>query len=226
VVSGVGGQYNFVAQAHELPDGRSIIALPSTRTKNGVRRSNILWEYPNCTIPRHLRDIVVTEYGAANLRGKSDRDVMVAMLYICDSEFQEELLEKAKNAGKIEKGYRLPAAYTDNTPERIKVVFESRERLALLPYFPLGSDFTNEEALLAVALNSLNRASKKWWKLLPLVVSGRRAWKDHSGEYEWLHRCLTRMEFEQTDTYEHRLEGYLVAGALRNFVELHRPIRG
>ncbi|MGB1062064.1 MAG: acetyl-CoA hydrolase/transferase C-terminal domain-containing protein, partial [Ketobacter sp.] len=75
VVSGVGGQYNFVSQAHELHDGRSILMLKSTREKDGVTHSNIVWNYGHVTIPRHLRDIYVTEYGIADVRGKCDRDV-------------------------------------------------------------------------------------------------------------------------------------------------------
>ena len=61
VVSGVGGQYNFVAQAHELPDGRSIICLRATRGGGQRTASNIVARYGHCTIPRHLRDLVVTE---------------------------------------------------------------------------------------------------------------------------------------------------------------------
>ncbi|WP_323844420.1 acetyl-CoA hydrolase/transferase C-terminal domain-containing protein [Microbulbifer magnicolonia] len=225
VVSGVGGQYNFVAQAHELAGARSIIALPSTRHSNGERSSNIVWEYPQCTIPRHLRDIVVTEYGVADLRGKSDRDVMVSMLCICDSAFQDELLDKAKGAGKVEKDYAIPLQFTANTPERIAAVFGDAAAMQLLPYFPLGTDFTDEEALLAIALKQLKVGSKKWWKMLPLVLAGRRIWKDHSEQFAWVHRCLARMEFERTDTYEHRLEAYAVAGALDKFVDRKRPLR-
>ncbi|HEY0801883.1 MAG TPA: acetyl-CoA hydrolase/transferase C-terminal domain-containing protein, partial [Steroidobacteraceae bacterium] len=58
VVSGVGGQYNFVAMAHSLPEARSILTLRSTRERNSAVTSNILWNYGNTTIPRHLRDIV------------------------------------------------------------------------------------------------------------------------------------------------------------------------
>jgi acyl-CoA hydrolase len=54
VVSGVGGQYNFVAQAHELEGARSIIALDATRTTAGKLTSNIVWSYGHITIPRHL----------------------------------------------------------------------------------------------------------------------------------------------------------------------------
>ena len=52
------------------------------RARTGGRRSNIRWNYGHTTIPRHLRDIVVTEYGVADLRGKTDRDVIAAMLAV------------------------------------------------------------------------------------------------------------------------------------------------
>ncbi len=70
LVSGVGGQFNFVEQAFALGDARSIIALDATRTAGGKTTSNIRWTYGHETIPRHLRDIVVTEYGVADLRGQ------------------------------------------------------------------------------------------------------------------------------------------------------------
>ena len=119
VVSGVGGQYNFVAQSFALEDARSIIMLRATRAASRRTTSNIRWNYGHTTIPRHLRDIVVTEYGIADLRGKTDRDVIAAMLAVADSRFQDELLRRAKDAGKIEQGFELPAACRDNTPERI-----------------------------------------------------------------------------------------------------------
>src|SRR6185437_864936 len=100
VVSGVGGQYNFVAQAFALEGARSILTLESTRREKGGVVSNIRWSYGHVTIPRHLRDIVVTEYGVADIRGKSDRDVAVAMLGIADSRLQDELLVQAKEIGK------------------------------------------------------------------------------------------------------------------------------
>ena len=80
VVSGVGGQYNFVAQAFALQGARSILTVEATRQAGAKAQSNIRWSYGHETIPRHLRDVIVTEYGVADLRGKSDADVIAAML--------------------------------------------------------------------------------------------------------------------------------------------------
>src|ERR1700756_4025682 len=56
IVSGVGGQYNFIAQGFALEGGRSAIVLHATRTTAGKTQSNIRWRYGHTTIPRHLRD--------------------------------------------------------------------------------------------------------------------------------------------------------------------------
>ncbi len=51
VLSGVGGQYNFVAQAHALEGARSILMLRSWRESGGEVSSNIVWQYGHTTIP-------------------------------------------------------------------------------------------------------------------------------------------------------------------------------
>jgi acyl-CoA hydrolase len=100
VVSGVGGQFNFVSQAHALPDARSILLVRSTRNSGGKVSSNIVWNYGHTTVPRHMRDVVVTEYGVAALRGLTDRDCVAALLAVTDSRFQADLLNDAKKAGR------------------------------------------------------------------------------------------------------------------------------
>src|SRR6266550_3291838 len=173
VVSGVGGQYNFVAQGFALADARSIILLRATRTARRRTTSTILWNYGHTTIPRHLRDVVVTEYGIADLRGKTDRDVIAAMLAIADSRFQEELLRRAKDAGKIEKSFELPAACRDNTPERIARALGPARAQGLLPPFPFGSDFTVTEQRLLPALQLLRSARPL--RLAALTMQGLSA---------------------------------------------------
>jgi hypothetical protein len=159
VVSGVGGQYNFVAQSFALENSRSIIMVRATRSVKGRVSSNILWNYGHTTIPRHLRDVVVTEYGIADLRGKSDRDVVAAMLSIADSRFQNELMRQAKDAGKIESAFEIPAGSRDNSPERIDRALKPTRTAGLLEPFPFGTDFTQVEQRLIPALTRLASAS-------------------------------------------------------------------
>ncbi len=157
VVSGVGGQYNFVAMAHALPDARSIITVRSTRTHAGRVTSNVVWNYGHVTIPRHLRDIVVTEYGVADLRGRSDEDVIAAMLNVADSRFQESLLREAQSAGKISRDYRIPEVHRNNTPRALEETFLLPRARGLFSDFPFGTDLTGEEVVLAEALGALAR---------------------------------------------------------------------
>jgi acyl-CoA hydrolase len=155
VISGVGGQYNFVAMAHALPGARAILMLRSTRETQGIVKSNIVWNYGHITIPRHLRDIVLTEYGIADLRGKSDKEIIAALLNITDSRFQEDLLEQAKQAGKISSDYQIPPQFKDNTPQRLEAELATFKAQGLFPDFPFGTDFTQEEILLGKVLKTI-----------------------------------------------------------------------
>jgi hypothetical protein len=154
-ISGVGGQYNFVAMAAALDDARSILMCRSTRTKGDKVSSNIVWNYGHTTIPAHLRDIVVTEYGIAELRSQREKDVIARILNITDSRFQDELLKKAKNAGKIPKDYVIPDQYRSNTPERLEDVTSGFRTRGLFPKFPFGTDFTHEELVLGDVLKNI-----------------------------------------------------------------------
>jgi acyl-CoA hydrolase len=208
VVSGVGGQYNFVAQGLALADARSIIVLRATRTAKRRTTSTILWNYGHTTIPRHLRDVVVTEYGIADLRGKTDRDVIAAMLAIADSRFQDELLRRAKDAGKIEKSFELPAACRDNTPERIaRALGEARE---LLPPFPFGSDFTATEERLIPALELLRAAPPI--RLAGLLARGLLASAPAKDVYD----CLARMGLAHPSSPTEYVEAALLHAALES----------
>lgn len=154
-ISGVGGQYNFVAMAHALDDARSVLMCRSTRTKGEDVSSNIVWNYGHTTIPAHLRDIVITEYGIAMLRGQREKDVIARMLNISDSRFQQQLLEQAKGAGKIPDDYEIPQQFCNNTPERLERIADRLQPEGLFPKYPFGSDFTAEEIVLADVLQNL-----------------------------------------------------------------------
>jgi len=152
VISGVGGQYNFVSMAHALPDARLLMMIKSTRLEGGKTLSNIVYNYGHVTIPRHLRDIVVTEYGIADIRGKCDQDIIKAMLNVADSRFQEELLAEAKKYKKIPEDYQIPEQFRNNTPERLAEILKPYKAQGLFKDFPCGSAFTDVELLLAYAL--------------------------------------------------------------------------
>ncbi|HWF94313.1 MAG TPA: acetyl-CoA hydrolase/transferase C-terminal domain-containing protein [Xanthobacteraceae bacterium] len=212
VVSGVGGQYNFIAQGFALQDARSIIMLRATRTAKGRASSNIRWQYGHATIPRHLRDIVVTEYGVADLRGKTDRDVIAAMLAVTDSRFQDELLRQAKDAGKIEKRFELPPAWRDNTPRRIERALAGARAEGLLASFPFESDFTPTEQRLLPALEALKSALASPLGLVGFLARGLGG-AAHSAE---IGDCLTRMGLARPSGLAERAYAVLLRGALRS----------
>ncbi|MDT5094931.1 MAG: hypothetical protein QOH60_4294 [Mycobacterium sp.] len=101
--SGIGGAEDFVAGAGlELSD-RSLICLPSTFEKNGVLQSRIVpWFGPGAVIttPRHHVDMIVTEYGAAELEGRTVRERGEALAAIAHPQFRDELLAAAERASR------------------------------------------------------------------------------------------------------------------------------
>lgn len=95
--SGTGGQVDFVRGASLAEDGKSIIALPSTAAKGTISRiMPILDEGAAVTTSRNDVQYVVTEYGIADLRGKTLRDRARALIQIAHPDFRDMLYEKAK----------------------------------------------------------------------------------------------------------------------------------
>ncbi|HEV7491356.1 MAG TPA: acetyl-CoA hydrolase/transferase C-terminal domain-containing protein [Rhodanobacteraceae bacterium] len=210
VVSGVGGQYNFVAMAHALAGGRSVLLLRATRAHGRRVESNIRWNYGHTTIPRHLRDIYITEYGIADVRGKTDEACIQAMLAISDSRFQEQLAADAMRAGKLARDFRVPEAWRRNTPadlaERLRP-FVSR---GLFPLFPFGSDFNAIERRLLPALLWLKKTTGDW-RRWPSVVSALIA----PGKSVDAEACLDRLALKNpSPRFAERLLARLVRGAL------------
>ncbi|NMY54759.1 acetyl-CoA hydrolase/transferase family protein [Pseudomonas sp. WS 5051] len=207
VLSGVGGQYNFVAQGHALHDARSVIMLRSWRESGGDVSSNIVWEYGHCTIPRHLRDIVVTEYGIADLRGKTDSKVIEALLNITDSRFQTELTTQAQLMGKLPKDFRLDPRFADNSPQRLQEIADRHPHL--FPEYPLGSDFSAQEQDLLRALNWL----KSKFKLTQMYQLGKATLDAPSPQAFPEH--LERMQLAQPDGLRDELYQRLLLAGLQ-----------
>jgi len=219
VVSGVGGQYNFVAMAYALPDARSILCVRATRTRRGRTTSNIVWSYGHETIPRHLRDIVITEYGIADLRGRTDEEIIMALLNVADSRFQEQLLAQARAAGKIRGGYRIPDEYRDNTPERLARALGVHRRQGFFSEYPFGTDLTAEEIALARALKFLEaRTGSAWAKLTTAAAAlfGGRPAPRHAA-------ALKRMGLDLPGSFSERLEQRLVVLGLDATAEGNQP---
>jgi len=218
VVSGVGGQYNFVAMAHELARARSILLLRSTREAGGRIESNVVFNYGHETIPRHLRDIVVTEYGIADLRGRTDAEVAAAMIGIADARFQEHLAERAKAAGKLPRAWRIPRDALENTPDGLAARLAPLAAHGLLPLFPLGTDFDAAEQCLVPALKWLKTQASSWRGRLALATGLVGVTPDpHDAQ------ALQRMGLGAASGVRERLLRRLVALALQRTRQPSQP---
>jgi hypothetical protein len=150
---------------------------------------------------------VVTEYGVADLRGKTDRDVISGLLAVADSRFQDELLRQAKDAGKIERSFSLPAAWRDNTPRRIERALAAARAEGLLAPFPFATDFTAVEQRLMPALQALRSAS-------PLRLGGILAQGLGRARSPETQACLARMGLDRPSTLAQHIYAALLRGAL------------
>lgn len=98
-ISGTGGQLDFVTGAAMSKGGRSFLCLPSTFTdKKGVLHSRILPQMSGdiITTPRSQAATIVTEYGAADLTGRSTWERAARLIDIAHPDFREELIRKAE----------------------------------------------------------------------------------------------------------------------------------
>ncbi len=186
VISGVGGQYNFVAMANDLDGARSILCIRSTREHGGKVHSNIVPNYGHTTIPRHLRDIVVTEYGIADLRGRSDAEIIKRLLAVADSRFQEELLAWAQARGKVEAGYQLPPTVRSNTPGRLEKTLAAHADL--LPDYPFGTELTDAEIALSASLRRVRAMADDPGRMLATAFRALLHREDEEAARPWLER--------------------------------------
>lgn len=102
--SGIGGHEDFVAGAAAAPGGRSLVCLPSTAQVDGAPVSRIAAALPQgslVTTPRHHVDVVITEYGAAELAGRTVGERARALIDVAHPDFRERLQEDAAKLGLV-----------------------------------------------------------------------------------------------------------------------------
>lgn len=107
-ISGTGGQLQFVRGAYASRGGKSFMCLASTYDKKGERRSRIVTALTRgnvVTTPRTDIMYVVTEYGMANLKGRSIAERARALIEIAHPDFREELERDAYEHRLIPRGF-------------------------------------------------------------------------------------------------------------------------
>lgn len=213
VVSGVGGQYNFVAMGHALDRSRSMLMLRSHRGTGRDAVSNIVWEFAHATIPRHLRDLVVTEYGVADLRSATDEECIRSMICIADNRWQEQLRTEAVDAGKLDANWRIPEPWRDNCPDWVSGALAPWREHGLLREYPFGSDFTPEEETIARALAWLQPRSDTWRDRIPLLLA---ALGPRGGSGPEFGAALRRMGLDAATSARDRMERRLLRLAIRS----------
>ncbi|MCL1834253.1 MAG: hypothetical protein FWG49_07105 [Leptospirales bacterium] len=212
VVSGIGGQFNFAYMAHIMRDARFIMMIKSTRGSGKTLSSNILFKYGQCSLPRHLRDIVVTEYGIADIKGRYDAYIIKQMLNIADSRFQPQLLEQAKKAKKISADYEIPEEYRNNTPDKITSILKPYQEQGYFQPFPFGTDLTKDEITIGGSLKGMKNLMTGYPSKFArgALLEFFRPIPKSAAKY------LERMELDKVSSIKERITRKLVLFALRN----------
>lgn len=99
--SGIGGHEDFVSGPALSLEARSLLCLPSTYMLGDELRSRIVPWFDAGTVittPRHQVDLIITEYGAAELQGKTVRQRGDALAAIAHPAFRETLRAAAERA--------------------------------------------------------------------------------------------------------------------------------
>jgi acyl-CoA hydrolase len=102
-ISGVGGHEDFVAGAELHVDAHSLICLRSTAEREGEVISRIAGLPPEGSVvstPRHHTDVVITEYGAAELTGRTVRERAHLLVDIAHPDFRADLRKLADELGR------------------------------------------------------------------------------------------------------------------------------
>ena len=169
------------------------------------------------TIPRHLRDIVVTEFGIADLRGKTDQEIVHRLLDITDSRFQQELLKRAKANGKISSDYTISPAFRQNRIEEISGKLGKYKELGLFKVFPFGTDLTEEEIFIGKALKILKKKKQNMPVMIATILKAFLARTDPKPYRKY----LERMGLEKAGSFEEKLYQKLLTYEFSNFEKTH-----
>jgi hypothetical protein len=184
------------------------MVLRATHDNKDGLKSSIVWSYGHVTIPRHLRDLVITEYGVADLRGQSDGECIKRLIAVADSRFQDELVAQAKAHGKLAAHYEVPERYRHNLPAVLEDKLHPWAEAGLLPDFPFGTDLTADELHIVRALKKIKHASEHPTELLSMALKSFWEGKEAPPAY------LERLGLADMHSFKDAVLRMLLAGNL------------
>ena len=111
IISGTGGQLDFVLAGYESSGGKSFICLPSSYAgKDGKRKSRIVPTLTNgaiVTTPRSVGQYIVTEYGKFCMKGMSVWQRAEGLINIAHPDFKDDLVRAAEKQGVWRRSHKL-----------------------------------------------------------------------------------------------------------------------
>jgi acyl-CoA hydrolase/ribosomal protein S18 acetylase RimI-like enzyme len=131
--SGIGGQADFMRGAVMAPEGKTILAMPSTAMNDSVSRIvPVLQEGAGVTLTRGDIQYVVTEYGIAYLHGKNIRQRAMDLISIAHPKFRPWLIEAAKKRTLIYKDQAFIPGEKGEYPESLETWRTTRTGLNIM----------------------------------------------------------------------------------------------
>jgi GNAT superfamily N-acetyltransferase len=138
--AGVTGMLDFVRGAMASPGGKSVIMMPSTRRNGKESRIVPLLEETAVVVPRADAHYVVTEYGAANLFGKSLQERALAMIGIAHPDFRDALFHRAQAMGLLSPQHTLSESLHGVYPRKLEETLEvAGETITIRPAVPVDA---------------------------------------------------------------------------------------
>jgi GNAT superfamily N-acetyltransferase len=136
--SGVTGISDFMRGAVQSPGGKSILMLPSTAMKGKKSRIVPFLSDTAVAAPRGDVHLVVTEYGAVNLFGKSFQERARALISIAHPDFRDELFFQAKKMGLLSTDRNLKESLHGVYPIHLEEILEiNGEQVTVRPVKPV-----------------------------------------------------------------------------------------
>jgi hypothetical protein len=160
---------------------------------------------------------VVTEFGIADLRGKTDQEIIHRLLDIADSRFQQGLVDTAKKNGKIGSDYSIAAAFRQNRGDEISTKLAKYKKRELFKTFPFGTDLTEEEIFVGRALKILKKKKQNSLIMISTILKAVLIPADQRPYQKY----LERMQLDKANNFEEKLYQKLLTYEFTRFKKSH-----